>query len=142
MYCVCFFFSRHNRDTRASFNRGSFNRGSFSRGLSGTVLVDGDEVLTTKGRRRRSCRRLSISQNGMVPLPASAGIPPSDLGASGSCSLPRYSRFSKQHFGGGSAVSIYLVDPAPAQIVVYGKHTHAELCICMYVCLYFSVYVP
>eukprot|EP00903_Cladosiphon_okamuranus_P016576 g15291.t1 len=86
---------------RGSFTRGSFTRGSFTRGLSGTVLVDGEEVLTTKARRTRSSRRLSISQNGMVPLPASAGIPPSDLGASGSCSLPRYARFPKHPFVGG-----------------------------------------
>eukprot|EP00752_Nemacystus_decipiens_P003083 g2855.t2 len=84
---------------RGSFNRGSFNRGSFNRGsFTGSVLADEDEIYATKSRRRRSSQRLSISQNGMVPLPASAGIPPSDLGASGSCSLPRYSRFPKPQF--------------------------------------------
>lgn len=81
-------------------------RSSFSRVMSGSVLADDEEVLTVRevGRRRRSSRRLSISQNGMVPLPASAGIPQSDLSSSGSCSLPRYSRYSKHQFGNGSSV--------------------------------------
>lgn len=89
----CFYFFWGGRATRASFSRA---------GSAGSVTLDGDELV---GRRRRSSRRLSISQNGMVPLPASAGIPPSDLGASGSCSLPRYSRFPKQQLQFGTAGS-------------------------------------
>lgn len=75
------------------------------------MVVDDDDYLpaTAVARRRNSSRRLSMAQDGMVPLPASAGIPQSDVGASGSCSLPRYSRYPKHQFGtGGSGGVSYL----------------------------------